>query len=797
MKDVKIKIELNAQSESDSKPILYIDRFNGLKSVESLSQSTPHPKDISYGIIPNTGSIEILDINGDIEDMVVNGIIPNSNLPLEILVDDNPIQSHISQDSNYNGQSKLLSIDLTNKLTNWQTIAITNQKYPYYSMSNGRSIITIALIECLKSLGYTEEYILEMLNEKMFYGYGENLKYGTILEYLNLITLPGGMAYTTATTLYDAINEICTIAQLNVVETDDGLIRFVPSRPIASEDEKVIAIPLMAQTSIFKRDILLKNKYDNVKLNRNVIKRNRHAVVDVTYSIRDNDGNLDISSIGDTASLVTATGGEQYICFFITMNSGANMVRTIRQDGTPEAWTIISTYQDQTQKSATTRINESVLAIEDFVFDAESISSSCTRLTRYSTLHSETFAMSVPITTGAFSASPLQRINVKIYSSEFDVSHSEMLLNNNSNIYELSLSEGLLNSELYCSDYGYGKIPMYEMIANSIAYDYSNGITTANLSVVCGDYYDINGNLIIDWSRGNVFQVGDIVQVDKDNYGTSAVNYLNGQPMRFRVVGRTFRKVGVPMLDLELQEVKLQEVKITSTSFAEDSWSTIDYIARAGKASRYYSIGDEKEIYVDGGYETFVILGFNHDSLSDGSGKAGITIGMKNLLFGTVQMDNEYPYTNIGGWNESTMRTYTLPKYLKTMPEDLQSVIKIVDKPSSAGGRYTTDITISQDRLWLQSRVEIMGTEGDYYSLVGEGSQYEYWRSIKDGTSLSDRIKYGYQSSASTEPTVPTGYWLRSAYQPSDSSFTIIDENGRTYGKGSGNNFGVCLCFCI
>ena len=46
-------------------------------------------------------------------------------------------------------------------------------------------------------------------------------------------------------------------------------------------------------------------------------------------------------------------------------------------------------------------------------------------------------------------------------------------------------------------------------------------------------------------------------QADKDNNGNSLWSYKNGSPMFWRVTGRNFRKVGVPMIDLELQEVRV------------------------------------------------------------------------------------------------------------------------------------------------------------------------------------------------------------------------------------------------
>ena len=80
------------------------------------------------------------------------------------------------------------------------------------------------------------------------------------------------------------------------------------------------------------------------------------------------------------------------------------------------------------------------------------------------------------------------------------------------------------------------------------------------MSVACADYYDLNGNKKKDWSNGEMFQVGDVVQVSKDNNLTSALTYDDGSVVYFMVVGRTFRKVGIPLIDLELMEINQRPI---------------------------------------------------------------------------------------------------------------------------------------------------------------------------------------------------------------------------------------------
>ena len=62
-------------------------------------------------------------------------------------------------------------------------------------------------------------------------------------------------------------------------------------------------------------------------------------------------------------------------------------------------------------------------------------------------------------------------------------------------------------------------------------------------------------------------QVGQVVRIDKDNLGNSKVNYINGDPYLWKITGRNFRYKGVPMLDLELQEVNLNNYFLIVENF--------------------------------------------------------------------------------------------------------------------------------------------------------------------------------------------------------------------------------------
>lgn len=227
----------------------------------------------------------------------------------------------------------------------------------------------------------------------------------------------------------------------------------------------------------------------------------------------------------------------------------------------------------------------------------------------------------------------------------------------------------------------------------------------------------------------------------------------------------------------------------TDLSFAKASWKKIAILAENGDARNIFSVGDEKTINLTNGTEvTLVILGFNHDDLTSG-GKAGITIGTKELLPTSYYNAMNGSNTNIGGWNDSRMRTSTMATILSQLPNDLQEAIKFVDKKTTKGGK-TTSIITSSDKLFLLSEVEIDGTEEDGYT--GEGEQYEYWKKIKNGTLEGDRVKYLANGTGGAGI-----WWLRSPIISNPTAFRCITQSGSYSNLLASNTGAISFAFCM
>ena len=266
---------------------------------------------------------------------------------------------------------------------------------------------------------------------------------------------------------------------------------------------------------------------------------------------------------------------------------------------------------------------------------------------------------------------------------------------------------------------------------------------------------------------------------------------------------------GVNIVDPTTYEITSNTIfraKLTYVSFANASWAFVSEVSDDIKtnhltteqiASKYgWHVGDEKTFAYTGSdlTETMYvqIMGFSHDDLSDGSGKAGISMALKNPPMGKYKMNSSG--NNAGGWASASLR-YTLNNRLfeDCLPSDLQAVIKAVDKKSTGG--QTTDVVTSSDKIWLFSQVEINGTTSAGY--CDEGTQYEYWKTVKDGTVNSNLVKKARMSKMSSS-TSSVSWWLRSASTTMDGPFLSVNTSGSiSYGTTASNTFNCVFGFCI
>ena len=241
-------------------------------------------------------------------------------------------------------------------------------------------------------------------------------------------------------------------------------------------------------------------------------------------------------------------------------------------------------------------------------------------------------------------------------------------------------------------------------------------------------------------------------------------------------------------------------------AFSDATPEQIEAIASAGLASEYFDVGDEADIELTSGETiTVVILDFGKDDLADGSGKAAISIGMKNLLATKYRMNASS--SNSGGWDSSEMRTSTMNTLFNLLPASWKNIIKTVNKKATAGSQSST-IKTSADKLWLLAMSEIFSAtsiENSSTSTIAnyadaykaEGTQYKYYENLigdNNGGTAANSLLIKKLSNGSGSADI---WWLRSPRVSSSNSFRCIGSAGGVGDNSAGITYGVSFGFCV
>ncbi len=231
-------------------------------------------------------------------------------------------------------------------------------------------------------------------------------------------------------------------------------------------------------------------------------------------------------------------------------------------------------------------------------------------------------------------------------------------------------------------------------------------------------------------------------------------------------------------------------------TFAVATWDYIAEKAATGNAADYFSLGDTRTIttkWKDGtSFDLELqIIGFNHDNLADGSGKAGITIATKNAisvydLTGKASIhDNN---ANVG-WEKSGIRSELKKTFLPNLPAELKEHIKTVVKTAIKAWNNYSEWVNTEDEIFVFSRKEYDGTAStNMWGAHNEGEQYEYYKNSQN------RRKYR-QSKANGIETAYGKHLTRSRGQNALWS-AFVDENGNIVTNATTDIY-YAIGFCI
>lgn len=193
------------------------------------------------------------------------------------------------------------------------------------------------------------------------------------------------------------------------------------------------------------------------------------------------------------------------------------------------------------------------------------------------------------------------------------------------------------------------------------------------------------------------------------------------------------------------------------------------------------------------------ILDFDHDILTTPIGnitKALITVDMKNCLRdatvsdteGSSNTENGYMNstdTNDGGWTSCARRSWCNNVFYNALPSYFKSLVKPVDKLTSAGNQSST-INTDSDYCFLLSEIEIFGTVSQ--SKAGEGNQYAWF-----ANATANRYKLPKWNSSSVSDI----WWERSPRGGGSNAFCRVFNNGNADDTYASRVYGIAPACCI
>lgn len=234
---------------------------------------------------------------------------------------------------------------------------------------------------------------------------------------------------------------------------------------------------------------------------------------------------------------------------------------------------------------------------------------------------------------------------------------------------------------------------------------------------------------------------------------------------------------------------------------ANNTPAQIDAIARSGRASEVWNVGDSIDITLDAPVSqtlTFEIVGFDHDPLVEGSGNAGITFGMRHL--GNIDVLNNVLIKPINNaiYAISPFATDLNSTVYNCLPAEWKKVIKPVYKKCMAkydfkpsygpSALYQGDVQNYQAKLFLFSQKELTGVT---------------FRGIDDGEQYPRFVEVGNYSKRTNNGTgAPWEWWLRTAAEyiassHTDPRFAIVGTSGIISAEDYDVARATCFGFCV
>ena len=249
----------------------------------------------------------------------------------------------------------------------------------------------------------------------------------------------------------------------------------------------------------------------------------------------------------------------------------------------------------------------------------------------------------------------------------------------------------------------------YEVTNNSANYDAEVSVTCVSKDGTTAKYTSIKNKLENDATVVKAKEaLNGTLTVNLDKTSTEEVSEEYTCKLEFNATERDELGDGIP----------------SPATFATDSWETIQKAVKTGKTSKY-NVGDTKEINLTN-FGTHTVRISNMSACTNGETSetaCGFVVEFADIV--TTHPFNS-TNTNVGGWKNSSIRTYINGTLYNSLPSELQNVISTTKVISGHGKSESANIE-TEDKLYLLSTKEIHGTKHSYDSLDSETKQFDYY----------------------------------------------------------------------
>jgi hypothetical protein len=235
---------------------------------------------------------------------------------------------------------------------------------------------------------------------------------------------------------------------------------------------------------------------------------------------------------------------------------------------------------------------------------------------------------------------------------------------------------------------------------------------------------------------------------------------------------------------------------VEAITFAGGAWEDIIRIAEAGEAQKYFALGDTKQFEykmsasASSVTTTIAIVGFNHDDLADGTGKAAMSFLV--VQDGISGMFPAYNTNYENGWPTCDLRTKLNNTVLPTFPVEMRNSVKQVKKNTYT---YTGTIKTSDDYVWVPSATELGATRtaaSASYDITGESEHYPgiTGSEIFSGSLITAE---GYLTKTATRSSGSSYRGITSVYTDNYNNGKITYTSESAYNVSLRTTFGFCI----